>query len=128
MPHLDKNPALDGAIEADRDGRNIGLVRQVNGEDHIWLGQSWVNMVSGKPTSANTQGLGRPDLEELAKEIQKANVAKLVKDQLTASGVKAGTKQAQVTKQMTSKAATANAGPKAGTKYQDTSKQGATIQ
>ena len=125
---VDKNPALDGAIEADRDGRNIGLVRQVNGEDHIWLGQSWVNMVSGKPTSANTQGLGRPDLEELAKEIQKANVAKLVKDQLTAPGVKAGTKQAQVTKQMTSKAATANAGPKAGTKYQDTSKQGATIQ
>jgi hypothetical protein len=85
-------------------------------------------MVSGKPTSANTQGLGRPDLEELAKEIQKANVAKLVKDQLTAPGVKAGTKQAQVTKQMTSKAATANAGTKAGTKYQDTSKQGATIQ
>ena len=125
---VDKNPALDGAIEADRDGRNIGLVRQVNGEDHIWLGQSWVNMVSGKPTSANTQGLGRPDLEELAKEIQKANVAKLVKDQLTAPGVKAGTKQAQVTKQMTSKAATANAGTKAGTKYQDTSKQGATIQ
>jgi len=122
---VDKNPALDGAIEADRDGRNIGLVRQVNGEDHIWLGQSWVNMVSGKPTSANTQGLGRPDLEELAKEIQKANVAKLVKDQLTAPGVKAGTKQAQVTKQMTSKAAAT--ATRAGTKFQDTSKQSSTV-
>ena len=86
-------------------------------------------MTTGAATSAATPGLGRPDLEELAKEIQKANVAKLVKDQLTSPGVKAGTKQAQVTKQMTSKAATtAPSGPKAGTKFQDTSKQGATIQ
>ena len=126
-----KNPALDGAIEQDRDGRNIGLVRQANGQDHIWLGQSWVDMSTGKSVSADTQGLGRPDLEELAKEIQKANVAKLVKDQLTSPGVKAKTKDAQVTKQLKSKAATAAtapSGPKAGTKYQDTSKQGATIQ
>jgi hypothetical protein len=126
-----KNPALDGAIEPDRDGRNIGLVRQADGVDHIWVGQSWTNMTTGKPVSADTPGLGRPDLEELAKEIKKANVAKLVKDQLTSPGVKAGTKQAQVTKQMTSKAATnapAPGGAKAGTKYQDTSKQGATIQ
>ena len=126
-----KNPALDGAIEQDRDGRNIGLVRQANGADHIWLGQSWVNMTTGKSVSSDTQGLGRPDLEELAKEIQKANVAKLVKDQLTSPGVKAKTKDAQVTKQLKSKAATvatAPSGPKAGTKYQDTSKQGATIQ
>jgi len=100
-----KNPAVDGAIEANRDGKNIGLVRQANGQDHIWLGQSWVNMATGKSASADTKGLGRPDLEELAKEITKANVAKLVKDQLTAPGVKAGTKQAQVTKTMTSKAA-----------------------
>jgi NACalpha-BTF3-like transcription factor len=100
-----KNPAVDGAIEANRDGKNIGLVRQTNGQDHIWLGQSWVNMATGKSASADTKGLGRPDLEELAKEITKANVAKLVKDQLTAPGVKAGTKQAQVTKTMTSKAA-----------------------
>ena len=89
-------------------------------------------MTTGKAVSADTPGLGRPDLEELAKEIQKANVAKLVKDQLTSPGVKAGTKQAQVTKQMTSKAATSNApapgGSKAGTRFQDTSKQGATIQ
>ena len=129
---VDKNPAMDGPIEADRDGKNIGLVRQVDGEDHIWLGLSWVNMTSGASVSPNTPGLGRPDLEELAKEIQKANVAKLVKDQLTSPGVKAGTKQAQVTKQMTSKAATSNApapgGSKAGTRFQDTSKQGATIQ
>ena len=126
-----KNPAIDGAIEQDRDGRNIGLVRQANGADHIWLGQSWVNMTTGKSVSSDTQGLGRPDLEELAKEIQKANVAKLVKDQLTSPGVKAKTKDAQVTKQLKSKAATAAtapSGPKAGTKYQDTSKQGATIQ
>ena len=100
-----KNPALDGAIEPDRDGRNIGLVRQADGVDHIWVGQTWTNMTTGAATSADTPGLGRPDLEELAKEIQKANVAKLVKDQLTAPGVKAGTKQAQVTKTMTSKAA-----------------------
>jgi len=126
-----KNPALDGAIEPDRDGRNIGLVRQADGVDHIWVGQSWTNMTTGKPVSADTPGLGRPDLEELAKEIQKANVAKLVKDQLTSPGVKAGTKQAQVTKQMTSKAAATTpppGGAKAGTKFQDTSKQGNTIQ
>jgi len=126
-----KNPALDGAIEPDRDGRNIGLVRQADGVDHIWVGQTWTNMTTGAATSADTPGLGRPDLEELAKEIQKANVAKLVKDQLTSPGVKAGTKQAQVTKQMTSKAAATTpppGGPKAGTKFQDTSKQGNTIQ
>ena len=124
-----KNPALDGAIEANRDGRNIGLVRQADGVDHIWVGQTWTNMTTGAATSADTPGLGRPDLEELAKEIQKANVAKLVKDQLTSPGVKAGTKQAQVTKQMTSKAAaTATAtAPRAGTKFQDTSKQSSTI-
>jgi len=123
-----KNPARDGAIEPDRDGRNIGLVRQADGQDHIWLGQSWVNMQTGKPVSADTQGLGRPDLEELAKEIKKAGVAKLVKDQLKAPGIQAGTKdaqQAKVTKSMTSKAATQQ-GAKSGTRFQDTSKQGAT--
>lgn len=122
-----KNPAADGAIEADRDGRNIGLVRQANGADHIWVGQSWTNMTTGKPVSADTQGLGRPDLEELAKEIQKANVAKLVKDQLTSPGIQAGTKDAQtakVTKTMTSK----TAGQRAGTRFQNTSNQGATVQ
>ena len=122
-----KNPAADGAIEADRDGRNIGLVRQANGADHIWVGQSWTNMTTGKPVSADTQGLGRPDLEELAKEIQKANVAKLVKDQLTSPGIQAGTKDAQtakVTKTMTSK----TAGQRAGTKFQNTSNQGTTVQ
>jgi len=105
-----KNPALDGAIEANRDGRNIGLVRQANGQDHIWLGQSWVDMSTGKSVSSDTQGLGRPDLEELAKEIQKANVAKLVKDQLTSPGVTAGTKdaqQAKVGKKLVSKQAQA---------------------
>lgn len=106
-----KNPAADGDIEATRDGRNIGLVRQANKQDHIWLGASWVNMTTGKSVSADTQGLGRPDLEELAKQIQKANIAKLVKDQLTSPEIKGGTKQAQqaasapVTKTMTSKKA-----------------------
>ena len=122
-----KNPALDGAIEPDRDGRNIGLVRQADGVDHIWVGQTWTNMTTGAATSADTPGLGRPDLEELAKEITKANVAKLVKDQLTSPGVKAGTKQAQVTKQMTSKAAATATAPRAGTKFQDTSKQSPTV-
>ena len=122
-----KNPALDGAIEANRDGRNIGLVRQADGVDHIWVGQTWTNMTTGAATSADTPGLGRPDLEELAKEIQKANVAKLVKDQLTSPGVKAGTKQAQVTKQMTSKAAATATATRAGTKFQDTSKQSSTV-
>jgi len=90
-------------------------------------------MQTAKAASADSPGLGRPDLEELAKEIQKANVAKLVKDQLTSPGVKAKTKDAQVTKQLKSKAATAATAPapsgaKAGTRFQDTSKQGATIQ
>jgi len=103
-----KNPAADGDIEATRDGRNIGLVRQANNQDHIWLGASWVDMATGKSVSADTQGLGRPDLEELAKQIQKANIAKLVKGQLTSPGIQGGTKQAQqaaVTKTMTSKKA-----------------------
>ena len=88
-------------------------------------------MTTGKAVSADTPGLGRPDLEELAKEIQKANIAKLVKDQLTSPGVQAKTKDAQITKQLKSKAATtapAPGGAKAGTRFQDTSKQGATIQ
>lgn len=115
-----KNPAADGDIEATRDGRNIGLVRQANNQDHIWLGASWVDMATGKSVSADTQGLGRPDLEELAKQIQKANIAKLVKGQLTSPGIQGGTKQAQqaaVTKTMTSKkAASAGSTPAKNTR------------
>ena len=112
------NPAKDGPFDMKKSpptGTNAGLKKG----DFEWKGAQWVNLKTGKiADKATAAKLGNPKLAELVDEIKKANVADLVKDQLSAPGVKAGTKGAQVTKQMVSKAAqqaTADTGIKTGT-------------
>lgn len=83
-------------------GTNAGATK----DDFVWKGAQWVNTATGKVADKATAAkLGNPKLDELIREIKAAKIEALVKDQLSAPGVKAGTKDAQVTKTMVSKAA-----------------------
>ena len=85
-------------------GTNAGVVSG----DFEWKGAQWINTKTGKiADKATAAKLGNPKLAELAREIEKAGVGDLVKDQISAPGVKAGTPQAAVAKKVVSKAAQA---------------------
>jgi len=85
-------------------GTNAGVVSG----DFEWKGAQWINTKTGKIADKGTAAkLGNPKIAELAREIEKAGVGALVKDQISAPGVKAGTPQAAVAKKVVSKAAQA---------------------
>ena len=85
-------------------GTNVGVVSG----DFEWKGAQWINTKTGKIADKGTAAkLGNPKIAELAREIEKAGVGALVKDQISAPGVKAGTPQAAVAKKVVSKAAQA---------------------
>ena len=100
-----KDPKNDGPFDMQKQtGTNAGVVSG----DFEWKGAQWINNKTGKiADKATAAKLGNPKLAELAREIEKAGVADLVKDQISAPGVKAGTPQAAVAKIVVSKAAQA---------------------
>ena len=100
-----KDPKNDGPFDMQKQtGTNAGVVSG----DFEWKGAQWINNKTGKiADKATAAKLGNPKLAELAREIEKAGVGDLVKDQLSAPGVKAGTPQAAVAKKVVSKAAQA---------------------
>ena len=100
-----KDPKNDGPFDMQKQtGTNAGVVSG----DFEWKGAQWINNKTGKiADKATAAKLGNPKLAELAREIEKAGVADLVKDQISAPGVKAGTPQAAVAKKVVSKAAQA---------------------
>ena len=100
-----KDPRNDGPFDMQKQtGTNAGVVSG----DFEWKGAQWINTKTGKiADKATAAKLGNPKLAELAREIEKAGVADLVKDQISAPGVKAGTPQAAVAKKVVSKAAQA---------------------
>ncbi len=100
-----KDPKNDGPFDMQKQtGTNAGVVSG----DFEWKGAQWINTKTGKiADKATATKLGNPKLAELAREIEKAGVGALVKDQISAPGVKAGTPQAAVAKKVVSKAAQA---------------------
>ena len=100
-----KDPKNDGPFDMQKQtGTNAGVVSG----DFEWKGAQWINNKTGKiADKATAAKLGNPKLAELAREIEKAGVGDLVKDQISAPGVKAGTPQAAVAKKVVSKAAQA---------------------
>jgi len=100
-----KDPRNDGPFDMQKQtGTNAGVVSG----DFEWKGAQWINTKTGKiADKATAAKLGNPKLAELAREIEKAGVGDLVKDQISAPGVKAGTPQAAVAKKVVSKAAQA---------------------
>ncbi len=100
-----KDPKNDGPFDMQKQtGTNAGVVSG----DFEWKGAQWINTKTGKiADKATAAKLGNPKLAELAREIEKAGVGDLVKDQISAPGVKAGTPQAAVAKKVVSKAAQA---------------------
>ena len=100
-----KDPKNDGPFDMQKQtGTNAG----VGAGDFEWKGAQWINNKTGKiADKATAAKLGNPKLAELAREIEKAGVGDLVKDQISAPGVKAGTPQAAVAKKVVSKAAQA---------------------
>ena len=100
-----KDPKNDGPFDMQKQtGTNAGVVSG----DFEWKGAQWINTKTGKiADKATAAKLGNPKLAELAREIEKAGVGALVKDQISAPGVKAGTPQAAVAKKVVSKAAQA---------------------
>ena len=99
------DPKNDGPFDMQKQtGTNAGVVSG----DFEWKGAQWINNKTGKiADKATAAKLGNPKLAELAREIEKAGVGALVKDQISAPGVKAGTPQAAVAKKVVSKAAQA---------------------
>ena len=99
------DPKNDGPFDMQKQtGTNAGVVSG----DFEWKGAQWINTKTGKiADKATAAKLGNPKLAELAREIEKAGVGALVKDQISAPGVKAGTPQAAVAKKVISKAAQA---------------------
>ena len=100
-----KDPKNDGPFDMQKQtGTNAGVVSG----DFEWKGAQWINNKTGKiADKATAAKLGNTKLAELAREIEKAGVGDLVKDQISAPGVKAGTPQAAVAKKVVSKAAQA---------------------
>ena len=100
-----KDPKNDGPFDMQKQtGTNAGVVSG----DFEWKGAQWIKNKTGKiADKATAAKLGNPKLAELAREIEKAGVGDLVKDQISAPGVKAGTPQAAVAKKVVSKAAQA---------------------
>ena len=99
------DPKNDGPFDMQKQtGTNAGVVSG----DFEWKGAQWINNKTGKiADKATAAKLGNPKLAELAREIEKAGVGALVKDQISAPGVKPGTPQAAVAKKVVSKAAQA---------------------
>ena len=76
-----------------------GDTKEVNGKTYQWAGALWVDTATNKPVSvanAMNMGLGNPKLDPIITAAKKdPALAKLIKQQVMAKGVKAGTAQAQ---------------------------------
>ena len=76
-----------------------GDTKEVNGKTYQWAGALWVDTATNKPVSianAMQMGLGNPKLDPIIAAAKKdPALAKLIKQQIMAKGVKAGTAQAQ---------------------------------
>ena len=86
-------------------GRDVAVALQTESDRGITAANGAVTV--GTAAVGTAAKLGNPKIAELAREIEKAGVGALVKDQISAPGVKAGTPQAAVAKKVVSKAAQA---------------------
>ena len=72
--------------------------KEVGGKTYRWEGALWVDTATNKPVSvanAMKMGLGNPKLDPIISAAKKdPALAKLIKQQITSKGVKAGTAQA----------------------------------
>jgi len=75
-----------------------GTTKEVGGKTYRWEGALWVDTATNKPVSvanAMKMGLGNPKLDPIISAAKKdPALAKLIKQQITSKGVKAGTAQA----------------------------------
>jgi len=96
-PAAKKGPAVkDGPIEK-------GTVMNKGGKDYRWEGALWVDVETNKPLGVQASfdaGLPNPKFTAIINAAKKdPELAKLIKDQLMAKGVKAATADAQKAKQ-----------------------------
>jgi hypothetical protein len=97
QPAAKKGPAVkDGPVEK-------GTVMNKGGKDYRWEGALWVDVETNKPLGVQASfdaGLPNPKFTAIIAAAKKdPELAKLIKDQLMAKGVKAATADAQKAKQ-----------------------------
>ena len=96
-----KSAISKGADQASPTAKPIkkGDTKEVNGKTYQWAGALWVDTATNKPVgiaNAMNMGLGNPKLDPIIAAAKKdPALAKLIKQQVIAKGVKAGTAQAQ---------------------------------
>ncbi len=97
-----------------------GNTKEIGGKTYRWEGALWVDTATNKPigvANAMKMGLGNPKLDPIIAAAKKdPALSKLIKQQITAKGIKAGTAQA-------AKAAQPSANNKATPKVTPTAKK-----